>query len=156
MNHGQSKREDSSLSCNIFGFEACYCFSYGGSGQHMLKCLKTSPKPTKMTLKYLGQHMSKCLKTSPKPSKMTLKYLGQHIFYSSWSSPEAKFLVQGFEVAQGAWAPLNSLSKECRHVGSHVIFSSMYKVLYSRTLGRSVNHHWTRVSLSANHISEFP
>ena len=36
---------------------------------------------------------------------------------------------------------------------NHVIFSSMYKVLHQKTLGRSVNHHWTRVSLSTNQIS---
>ncbi len=48
------------------------------------------------------------------------------------------------------------LLKSVRHVGIHVIFSSMYNVLHQRTLGRSVNHHRTRVLLSANQILEFP
>ena len=47
---------------------------------------------------------------------------------SIWSSPEVKFLVQGFEVAQETWRPENSPSKKCRHVGIPVIFSSMYNV----------------------------
>ena len=33
------------------------------------------------------------------------------------------------------------LQKKCRHVGIHVIFSSMYYVLHQRALGRIVNHH---------------
>ena len=48
------------------------------------------------------------------------------------------------------------LLKSVRHIGIHVIFSSMYNVLHQRTLGRSVNHHRTRVLLSANQILEFP
>ena len=42
------------------------------------------------------------------------------------------------------------LQKKCRHVGNHVIFPSIYKVLHQRTLGCGLNHHWTRVSLSTN------
>ena len=34
--------------------------------------------------------------------------------------------------------------------------ASMYNVLHQRTLGRSVNHHWTRVLLSADQILQFP
>ena len=48
------------------------------------------------------------------------------------------------------------LLKSVCHADIHVIFSSMYNVLHRRTLGYSVNHHWTRVLLSANQNSEFP
>ena len=48
------------------------------------------------------------------------------------------------------------LLKSIRQVGIHVIFSFMYKVLHQMTLGRSVNHHQTRLLLSANQILEFP
>ena len=36
--------------------------------------------------------------------------------------------------------------KSVCHVGIHVIFSSMYNVLHPRTIGCSVNHHWTRAT----------
>ena len=48
------------------------------------------------------------------------------------------------------------LLENVRHVGIHVIFSSMCNALHQRTLDRSVNHHRTRVLLSANQILEFP
>ena len=44
------------------------------------------------------------------------------------------------------------LLKSVCHVGIHVIFSSMYNVLHQTTLGRSVNHHRTRVLLLANQV----
>ena len=47
-------------------------------------------------------------------------------------------------------------SRKCRHVGNHVSFSYMYKVLHQMTLGCNVNHHQTRVSPSANQILESP
>ena len=75
-----------------------------------------------------------------------------YIFLSSWGSPEVKFLVWGFQVAQEPWPLETPLLKSVRHVGIHVIFSSMYNVLHQRTLGRSVKHHWRRVLLSANRL----
>ena len=77
-------------------------------------------------------------------------------FHSSWSSPQVKFLVWGFEVAQETWAPENSPPKKCRHVGNHVIFHPCTKFSTKKTLDCSVNHHHTRVSLSANQTFESP
>ena len=47
------------------------------------------------------------------------------------------------------------LLESVSHVGIHAIFSTMYNVLHRRTLGCSVNHHRTRVSLSANQTFKF-
>jgi hypothetical protein len=45
---------------------------------------------------------------------------------SSWKSSEAWSLVRGFEVAQETRPSKNSPSKNCCHVGSHVLFSPIH------------------------------
>ena len=74
---------------------------------------------------------------------------------SSWKSPEVKFLVQGFEVAQENWPPKNSSNKKCYHVGSHVVFSSMLEVLHQRSLGCSVKLGRWRTHYPTNYIALF-
>jgi len=79
------------------------------------------------------------------------------IFNWSWSSPEAKFNSYPWVLRSPKKLDLQRtpLPKSVRHIGSHVIFSSMYKVLHRRTLDCTLNHHWIRVSVFANQISKF-
>ena len=36
------------------------------------------------------------------------------------------------------------IQKKCRRIGNLVNFSSIYQILHQKTLGRSVNQHWTK------------
>ena len=84
------------------------------------------------------------------------KWEDNKIFYSSSSSPEVKFIVRGFEDAQETWLRRTPLLKSVCHIGILVIFSSMYNGLHQRTLEHTINHHRTRVLLSANQILKLP
>ena len=55
-----------------------------------------------------------------------------------WS--ETKFLVRGFEFAQGTLLPKESLSIKCCHVGNISNFSFMLEALHWRSLDRIVNY----------------
>ena len=65
----------------------------------------------------------------------------------TWSSPEAKFLGRGLEVAQETWAPENSPSKKC----CHVIFSFIFEVLHRGSLDCGVNTNWWRTHFVASY-----
>ena len=75
-----------------------------------------------------------------------------HVGVLRWSS----FMSKALRLPKELDLRRTPLLESIRHVGIHVIFSSMYNVLHQRTLGSSVNHHRTRVLLSANQIFEFP
>ena len=68
----------------------------------------------------------------------------------------SSFLSEALRLPKKLGLRRTPLLESVHHVGIHVIFSSMSNVLHHWTLGRSVNHHRTRVLLSANQILEIP
>ena len=87
---------------------------------------------------------------------MPEKMKDNKIFYQVGVPRRSSFLSKALRLPKKLDLRRTPLLKRVRHVGIHVIFSSMYNVLHQWTLDRSENHHRTRVLLSVNQILEFP